>query len=241
MVIILLFTFFQFYSVVSKVYNFASFFVFFLLITIRSGLLPRLGYPFVYQSPIGVCVCHSLRKATGLCIYHLFLWSNLNFAHQPVDGLTHPIVSSLLLFPCESFPAALADGFSREIEWQQVSSSIQDSSQYSGQSKWCCSPESLLVLFFQVFQFLYQLKIVPSAPTSSLARCQYLSLNSLPFIFTINIIIYLKPYNCLKYMKLYKVKLATVVEGDPKFPFSTAATPSSLAITSKELPHYHRV
>ena len=32
------------------------------------------------------------------------------------------------------FKPALADGFSLEFEWQQVSSSLQDSSQYSGRS-----------------------------------------------------------------------------------------------------------
>ena len=32
----------------------------------------------------------------------------------------------------EFFTPALADGFSQEFEWKQVSSSLQDSSQYSG-------------------------------------------------------------------------------------------------------------
>ena len=74
-VLILLFTFFQFYSVVSletKVEIFAnSLFFFFLLIIIRSGLLvfwPRLGDPCVCQSPIEVCVCHFLGQVRG-CAY----------------------------------------------------------------------------------------------------------------------------------------------------------------------------
>ena len=41
---------------------------------------------------------------------------------------------SLLFTPLEFFPSVLADGFSLEFEWQQVSSSLQDSSQYSGRS-----------------------------------------------------------------------------------------------------------
>ena len=42
----------------------------------------------------------------------------------------------LLLFtPWEFFTSALADGLSLEFEWQQVSSKLQDSSQYSGRSQ----------------------------------------------------------------------------------------------------------
>ena len=40
---------------------------------------PRLGDPCVCQSPIGVYVCHL--TGAGLCICHLFVWSNLNFLH----------------------------------------------------------------------------------------------------------------------------------------------------------------
>ena len=41
----------------------------------------------------------------------------------------------LLLFtPLEFLTSVLADGFSLEFEWQQVSSSLQNSSQYSGRS-----------------------------------------------------------------------------------------------------------
>ena len=36
----------------------------------------------------------------------------------------------IIIIPCK-----LADGFSPEFEWQQVSSSLQDSSQYSGWSQ----------------------------------------------------------------------------------------------------------
>ena len=38
----------------------------------------------------------------------------------------------LLFILLEFFTSVLADGFSLEFEWQQVSSSLQDSSQYSG-------------------------------------------------------------------------------------------------------------
>ena len=88
-VLILLFTFFQFYSVVSrdsKVDNFANsffFFFFFLLIIVRSGRLAEIRW--------SVCMSKSHRSLytrvslsrtdAGLCQYHLFVWSNLNFLH----------------------------------------------------------------------------------------------------------------------------------------------------------------
>ena len=40
------------------------------------------------------------------------------------------ILGLLLLLLLEFFPPALADGFPLEFEWQQVSSSLQDSSEY---------------------------------------------------------------------------------------------------------------
>ena len=40
-----------------------------------------------------------------------------------------------IIYSLEFFTSALADGFSLEFEWQQVSSSLQDSSQYSGRSQ----------------------------------------------------------------------------------------------------------
>ena len=88
-VLVSLFTFFQFYSVVSrdsKVDNFAdflSFFFFFGWLLQSLVFWPRLGDPFVYKSPIGVCVCHFLGADAGLCIYHLLAWSNLNSCTFP--------------------------------------------------------------------------------------------------------------------------------------------------------------
>ena len=52
---------------------------------------------------------------------------------------------------------ALADGFSLEFEWQQVSSSLLDSSQYSGRSQQCYSFDGLhSSCYFKVLQSLYQ-------------------------------------------------------------------------------------
>ena len=44
------------------------------------------------------------------------------------------IIIIIIITPLEFFTSALADGFSLKFEWQQVSSSLQDSSQYSGRS-----------------------------------------------------------------------------------------------------------
>ena len=103
--------------------NFSSFFLFFLLLLfiIRSGLLAEIRWSnCMSTSHRSLCESFS-RTDAGLCIYHLFVWSNLNFLHN------------YSLF-WEFFTPALADGFSLESEWQQVSSSLQNSSQYSVRS-----------------------------------------------------------------------------------------------------------
>ena len=45
------------------------------------------------------------------------------------------IINIIIINSEEIFMSAVADGFSLESEWQQVSSSLQDSSQYSGRSQ----------------------------------------------------------------------------------------------------------
>ena len=53
------------------------------------------------------------------------------------------IIIIIILLLWEFFTPALADGFPLEFEWQQVSSSLQDSSQYSGRPQQCCRLDSL--------------------------------------------------------------------------------------------------
>ena len=53
------------------------------------------------------------------------------------------------------FPTALTNGLSLESEWQQVSSSLQDSSQYSDRSQQCCSLDNSSS-DFQLFQSFSQ-------------------------------------------------------------------------------------
>ena len=45
------------------------------------------------------------------------------------------IIIIIIIYSLEFFTSALANGFLLESEWQQVSSSLEDSSQYSGRSQ----------------------------------------------------------------------------------------------------------
>ena len=98
-VLIFLFTFFQFYSVVScnsKIHNFASS-LFLLLIIIRSGRLAEIMWSiYMFKSLRSLCVPFS-RTDTGLCLYHLFVWPNFNFSHNS-QRITLPTQSCLVLY-----------------------------------------------------------------------------------------------------------------------------------------------
>ena len=77
-VLIFLFTFFQFYSVVSresKVHNSAS--PLFCWLSLGLVVRLRLNDPIQTENLRGVCASHS-----ELYIYHLFVWSNFNFLHN---------------------------------------------------------------------------------------------------------------------------------------------------------------
>ena len=57
----------------------------------------------------------------------------------------------------EFFKSASGYGFSLEFEWQQISSNLLDSSQYSGRSQYCSILDGLhSSANFQVFQYLYK-------------------------------------------------------------------------------------
>ena len=67
------------------------------------------------------------------------------------------IIIIITLLILEFFIPVLADSFPLEFEWQQVSSSLQDSPQYSGRSQQNCSLDSpYSSSYFQVLSFLYQ-------------------------------------------------------------------------------------
>ena len=105
-VFIFLFTFFQFYSVVSrdsKVDYFANFL--FLLIIIRSGLLAEIRW--------SVCISTSLGQALGFA-YNICSYGQFKFlAHFPVYHFAYPVVSSLVLFLSQfaAFDYYVIDGF----------------------------------------------------------------------------------------------------------------------------------
>ena len=99
-VLILLFTLYQFYSVISwesKVDNFANSLFFFLLIIIRFGLLTEIRWSVcMSKSHRNLCVSFS-RTGAGLCIYHLLVWSIFNFLHIN-KWITLPTQSCLVLY-----------------------------------------------------------------------------------------------------------------------------------------------
>ena len=68
------------------------------------------------------------QQSRQFCKFSSFCWLLLGLVFWP----------RLLLSwftPWEFFTSVLADGFSLESEWQEISSSLQDSSQYSGRSQ----------------------------------------------------------------------------------------------------------
>ena len=73
-----------------QVLFFVVFFFFVLFFCwLSNGLVdwPRLGYPFVYQNPRGVCMSHFL----------LFVWSNFSFLHNS-QWISLPTKSYLVLY-----------------------------------------------------------------------------------------------------------------------------------------------
>ena len=67
-------------------------------------------------------------------MFHSFLILKLGRGIYPFFYIII-IIIIIIIYSLELFTSALADGFSLESEWQQVSSSLQDSSQYSGRSQ----------------------------------------------------------------------------------------------------------
>ena len=89
-----------------------QFFIFFWLIIFRSGFLARWSVCML-KSHRSLCALFS-RTCAGLCIYHLFVWSNLNFLHIS-RWITLPTQSCLVLY---SFCAKLLHSL---IMWFMVS------------------------------------------------------------------------------------------------------------------------
>ena len=104
--LILLFTFFQFSSVAkSTILQILFFFI------IRSCLLAEIWWSVcMSNSHRSLCVAFS-RRDTGLCIYHVFVWSNLNFLHIS-QCITLPTQSCRVLYSfCTNTLHSLIIGF----------------------------------------------------------------------------------------------------------------------------------
>ena len=83
-------------SIILQVLVFYLFFFFLITIT-RSGLLTEIRWSVcMSKSHRSLCVSFS-RTDAGLCIYHLFFWSNFNFLHNS-QWMTYPTRSYLALY-----------------------------------------------------------------------------------------------------------------------------------------------
>ena len=162
MVLILLFPFFQFYSVVSrnnKIHNLAN--SLFSLTTKRSGILAGIRWSVcMSKSHWSMCECVSFsRTGIGLCTYHLIVWSNFNLLHIS-QWITLPTQSCLVLY---SFCANLLHSL---IIWLIVSP---------------LSPNNLDLLFCCVLSILALIWLVLTALFCVAIRIDSVSLLKLQF------------------------------------------------------------
>ena len=134
--------------------------LFFLLIIIRSGLLAEIRWSVcMSKSHESLCVLFS-RTGAGLCIYLLFVWSNLNFLHIS-QWITLPTQSCLVLY---SFCANLLHSL---IMWLTVSS---------------LSPHSLHLLFCCVLSILALIWLVLMGVFCAAISRDSVSLLKFPFL-----------------------------------------------------------
>ena len=141
----------------SKVDYFAS--SLFLLIIIKSGLLAGIRWSVcMLKSHRSLSVTFS-RTGAGLCIYHLLVWSNLNFLRIS-QWITLPTQSCLALYSlCANLLHSL-------IVWLMVSS---------------LSPHNLHLLFCWVLSILALIWLVLRALSCAVIRRDPVSLLKFPF------------------------------------------------------------
>ena len=134
--------------------------LFFLLIIIKSGLLAGIRWSVcMLKSHRSLCVAFS-RTGAGLCIYHLLVWSNLNFLYIS-QWITLPTQTCLALY---SLRANLLHSL---IIWLMVSS---------------LSPHSLHLLFCWVLSILALIWFVLRALSFAAIRRDSVSLLKFPFL-----------------------------------------------------------
>ena len=66
---------------------------------------------------------------------HLYIRKEYLKLYNCVQKIITIIIVIIIFTSWEFFTSVLADGLSLEFEWQQVSSNLQDCSQYSGRSQ----------------------------------------------------------------------------------------------------------
>ena len=131
--------------------------LFFLLIIIRSGLLAGIRWSVcMLKSHRSLCVSFS-RTGAGLCIYYLFVWSNLNFFH----------ISQWITLPTQSCLALYSFCVNSLIIWLIVSS---------------LSPRSGHLLFCCVLSILALIWLVLIALSCAAIRRNSVSLLRFPFL-----------------------------------------------------------
>ena len=136
------------------------FFFFFLFVIIRSGLRAEIRWSVcILKSHRSLCISFSW-TGSGLCIYYLLAWSNLNFLHIS-QWITLPTQSCLALY---SFCANLLHSL---IMWLIVSP---------------LSPHSLHLLFCCVLSILALIWLVPMALFCAAIRRVSVSLLKFPFL-----------------------------------------------------------
>ena len=141
-VLIFLFAFFQFYSVVSRenevhistsslflslFFFLFFFFCFVLLIITRSGRLAEIRWSVCISKSQGSLRVSFSWTDYGLCVYHFVKYYYHHYYHYYYFSTS------------EIFTPVLTDGLSLESEWQQVSSRLRNSEEYSSWSQLCCS------------------------------------------------------------------------------------------------------
>ena len=149
---------------------------------IRSGLLGEIRWSVcMSKSPRSLCMLFS-RTGAWLCIYHLLVWSNLNFLHISLC-ITLPTQSCLVLY---SF---CANSLHSLIMWLIVSS---------------VSPHSLHLLFCCVRSILGLIWLVLTALFCAAIRRDSVSLLKFPFLSQVKVLSYemlficrlKRPWNC---------------------------------------------
>ena len=70
-------------------------FFIFLLIIIRSDLLPGIRWSLCIEKSLGISCASFSKMDSGLCIYNLAVWSNFNFLHK----------SQIIIFPSQPWLA----------------------------------------------------------------------------------------------------------------------------------------